>query len=221
MCMHNVQAHILEVLARKRVARFRDMRPAHIDTNLYSYHLKSLQKEKYVEKTEGGYTLSPVGLSYVDGLSFYTGKLRKQPKIISILALRDSSGRWLVARRKYQPYIGKSMLVSGKQHFGEAPETHVNRELLEKLNLKTSLMRRGLADIRISREGVLITHVSAHVYSGELADSHLPTSTHQFDYLWYDPRDADTFLLAGTRQLMGTLQKSNNLFFLSLDVSDD
>ena len=47
---HHIQKHILSVLMHTKFARFRDMRPPKVDTNLYSYHLKLLIKSGFVQK---------------------------------------------------------------------------------------------------------------------------------------------------------------------------
>ena len=66
---HHVQKHIMNVLTYIKFARFRDLRPPNIETNLYSYRLRKLQKSGWVIKTEKGYTLSSKGLIYVDRIS--------------------------------------------------------------------------------------------------------------------------------------------------------
>ena len=47
---HHIQLHILSMLIHQEFARFRDMRPKNVDTNLYSYHLKLLIKQGLVAK---------------------------------------------------------------------------------------------------------------------------------------------------------------------------
>jgi hypothetical protein len=55
---HHIQKFILHYLISHEFARFRDLRPPKVDTNLFSYHLKLLQKSGYVEKTDDHH---PVG----------------------------------------------------------------------------------------------------------------------------------------------------------------
>jgi ADP-ribose pyrophosphatase YjhB (NUDIX family) len=220
MIEHHIQTDILLKLAKAERLRFSELKPKGMESNLFMYHLHQLQARKMVEKDSGAYRLSNDGLSYIDGFSFNTLKPRKAPKIICILAIRSPSGQWLLARRKYQPYIGRHMFVSGKRHLGESPEAHAHRELHEKLNFDLALTQRGLADVRIYRGQDLITHVTAHVYTGQTGDDELPPPTHQFDYVWFDPKQ-DVPLLAGTREIMDKIETDGGNFLLSLDVSDD
>jgi ADP-ribose pyrophosphatase YjhB (NUDIX family) len=209
--MHHVQSHILEVLTFTEFARFRDMRPPKVDTNLYSYHLKALQKEDYLEKGTQGYTLTPKGLSYVDGLSFDGRTPRKQPKIVAIFALQNGKGEWLMSRRKIQPYIGQFMLPSGKQHYGESPQEHIERELQEQLGVVPVVKRRGFADVRIQQEGETITHVNGHVYSGTY-DGPLPADTRKFSYEFRAL--GDEIMVERTTDIIDAI-KSGEPFFLS------
>jgi ADP-ribose pyrophosphatase YjhB (NUDIX family) len=179
--MHYVQSHILKVLAFNKFVRFKDMKPPKVDSNLYSYHLRVLQKDKYVSKTDQGYTLSPKGLSYVDGLSNDDRKIRKQPKIVAIFALQNDKGEWLMVRRLMQPYIGQYMLPSGKQHYGESPEAHIQRELLEQIGSDIEVKRCGFTDVRISKNDEIITHINGHVYHGYY-DGPLPQDSRKFSY---------------------------------------
>ena len=116
MIDHHIQKHIIGVLIHQKYARFRDLRPPGVDTNLYSYHLKAIQKDGWVEKTLEGYTLTQDGLAYVDRVSLKGLNIRSQPKIISMLVVQNSDGDVLLMRRTKQPYIDTWTLPYGKTH---------------------------------------------------------------------------------------------------------
>ncbi len=221
MIEHHIQKDILLRLTKASSLRFSELKPIGMESNLFMYHLKQLRSQKLVEKNENRYTLSNDGLAYVDGFSFYTLKPRKQPKIISILVLKNAAGELLMAKRKYQPYIDQYMFVSGKQHMGEGPNEHAKRELHEKLLMDVSLTRRGLSDIRIYKGKKIITHVTAHIYEGTAPSLDLPPNTPQFDFEWVARSDHTKNLLAGTREIIEHLDAHQELFFLSLDVQDN
>lgn len=221
MIEHHIQKDILLRLSKAPSLRFSELKPSDLESNLFMYHLKQLQSQKLVEKIAEGYRLSDGGLAYIDGFSFHTLKPRKQPKLISILAVRNAHGEWLMAERKYQPYIGQYMFVSGKQHLGEDPDTHAARELHEKLQMDIPLKRRGMSDIRIYRGERLITHVTAHIYEGRVDTDTLPPDTDQFAFTWVAPDDNTLKMLAGTREIIDRLETEAELFFMSLDARDD
>lgn len=220
MIEHYIQKEIIDSLASASSLRFSELKPKQLESNAFLYHINLLLKQGLIEKHESKYRLSNKGLVYVDSLSFSTHSPRKQPKVSVIFAINNTRGDWLFARRKYQPYIGKLMLISGKRHFGESPEVHVKRELIEKTGLSIETTRRGLADIRIYRGKTLITHIMANVYTGCLDNDLLPPSTHQFDYIWANLNDVRMQLVAGTSELLHELTVSPAPLFLSLDVQD-
>lgn len=221
MIEHHIQKDILLRLSKASSLRFSELKPSELESNAFMYHLRQLQAQKLVAKTEAGYQLTDEGLAYIDGFSFHTLKPRKQPKVISIVAVRDADGRWLMARRKYQPYIGQYMLPSGKQHLGEGPDDHAAREAKEKLQLDVPVVRRGLSDIRIYRGEKLITHVLAHIYGANVTNGTLPAESSQFSYEWVGRGDGRYRLLAGTEEILDRLEGETELFFLSLDAHDD
>lgn len=220
MIEHHIQRDIVNRLSRASSLRFSQLKPKELEANLFMYHVKQLMKMGYVQKAASGYELAPLGLTYVDGLSTTDSKPRKQPKVISILVLQNTQGEWLLGRRKLQPYIGRLMFPSGKQHFGESPEQHSRRELFEKTGLKVPLKRLGLADIRITQNGNLMTHVIGHVYSGNVSTGAEVPETDQHSYEWHRILPESHELMPGTAELLDRVKTSTDLFFLSLELSE-
>lgn len=162
---HHIQKDIIDVLLYKEIARFRDLRPKKVDTNLFSYHLQSVIKAGIVEKVEGGYTLTTKGLSYVDRLSTQNKTIRMQPKIITMLLIQNSDGDVLLQRRTKQPYINAWTLPYGKVHIDDMSiEAAAQREALEKLGLADQpLKHSGIAYIRVLDKDQVLSTTTAHV----------------------------------------------------------
>ena len=55
---HHIQKSILKYLTKQQTARYSQMRPPKVDSNLYAYHLKSLLKTGFIIKNNKGQTLS-------------------------------------------------------------------------------------------------------------------------------------------------------------------
>lgn len=163
---HHIQKFIIDVLMYQKVARFRDLRPPKTDTNLFTYHLNSLVKQGMVEKVEGGYALSTLGLSYVDRVSVEKKTIRTQPKIITMLVVQNGEGDILLQRRTKQPYIDTWTLPYGKLHVeDESVKEAAQREALEKLGLQGQEMEHaGECYIRVSAGGGLVSTTLAHVF---------------------------------------------------------
>lgn len=175
--MHHIQKHILKILTNQATARFSELRPPRTDTNLFSYHLKSLLKIGLVAKNERQYTLSAEGLLYVDRISSERFEQRAQPKIITVGVLRDEEGRIALVKRTKQPFIDTWGLPSGKLHLGEAVAQAARREVLEKTGIDAGeLTHAGDAYINTSIDGVLVSSVLAHVFVGQVATSDCPVT---------------------------------------------
>lgn len=169
---HHIQKYIIGVLIHTKYARFRDLRPPKTDTNLFSYHLKVLIKEKWVEKTEQGYTLSKNGLAYVDRVSMEKLNIRSQPKIITMLLIQNSEGDVLVQKRSKQPYIDTWTLPYGKTHINDGSlEFGAKRESEEKLGYVPEVVRHvGDAYIRVKTNDEILSTTLAHIFRFETDD---------------------------------------------------
>ncbi len=173
---HHIQKHIIGVLMHHKVARFRDMRPPQTDSNLYSYHLGSLLKNKMVEKTDGGYTLTKKGIAYIDRVSTATLDVRLQPKIITMFVVQNSEGQVLLVRRQRHPFIGTWSLPNGKVHSTDASVMEsARREAREKLGVvNQSMTHAGECYIRTLHDGEVVMSTLAHIWkfnSDEIASS--------------------------------------------------
>jgi len=219
MIEHHIQIDIMNRLSRAEQLRFSELKPDDLESNAFMYHLKQLIRAGYVEKHAEQYRLALKGLTYVDSLTTTNSKPRKQPKVVTVFALKNKQGRYLMVYRKLQPSLGTWMLLSGKQHFGESAEQHAVREMNEQIGGDAKVSRRGLMDIRVRHRGEVVVHLVAHIYEGDY-DGPLPKESAKFRYDWVD-KDADLPFTAGTPELIKEIETASGLFFLSLDVSGD
>lgn len=164
---HHIQQHIISVLMYQQYARFRDLRPPKTDTNLFSYHLKLLLRNGFVEKTDHGYRLSQNGLMYVDRVSTKKFSLRSQPKIVTMLLIQNSDGDVLLQKRTKQPYINTWTLPYGKVHIDDPSlKMAAIREASDKLGLKNQPMQHaGDCYIRVKADGTILSTTLAHIFS--------------------------------------------------------
>ena len=117
---HHIQKYIIGVLIHQKYARFRDLKPPRVDSNLYSYHLKKLLKQKIIQKIDERYTLTLKGLMYIDRVSEKNMSIRSQPKIITMLVIQNSNGDVLLQKRTKQPYIDQWTLPKKKKKIDDA-----------------------------------------------------------------------------------------------------
>lgn len=169
---HNIQKHIIDFLIYKKIARFRDLRPARIDTNLFTYHLNALLKSGLIKKSESGYTLSETGLAYVDRVSTEKSAIRTQPKIITMLVVQNSNGDILLQKRNKQPFIDTWTLPYGKIHIDDKSIVRAAmREAYDKLGLKDQkLTHAGDCYIRVKAGKDVLSSTLVHIFKFNLDD---------------------------------------------------
>lgn len=214
---HHIQKHIIKTLCFHKWARFRDMKPKNIDSNLYNYHLKVLMREKMIEKVEGkGYRLSPSGLRFVDHMSTENLEPRSQPKLLTkVISVNDHNEILLWPKYK-QPFIDKWSLPSGKMHYDdESVEAAVLREITYlSLEPPRQLRHRGVVEYKIYIDGQLITHTIAHLFSGDVAYDGKGRSR----YISLDKID-ELELSPGTKECIRDVLTHDEFFFTSYDIN--
>lgn len=208
---HHIQKHILGVLMHMKYARFRDMRPPKVDTNLYTYHLNLLKKRGFVIKTDDGYCLGREGLSYVDRVSIKSLKICTQPKIITMIVVQNANGDVLLQRRTKQPHIDTWTLPYGKLHIDdESVLAAAQREAREKLAVdQLSLVHSGDCYIRVLVEGEILSSTLAHVFYSETNDIAVGE-----EFAWSRPhRLADYDLAPAVEQIVARTFFRDPFFF--------
>jgi ADP-ribose pyrophosphatase YjhB (NUDIX family) len=190
---HHIQKHIVSILMKCQTAKFSELRPPKTDTNLFSYHLKCLLRDGFIEKLDREYSLSKKGLMYVDRLSNQTGLVRHQPKIISMLLVQNSEGEVLLMKRRKQPFTDTWTLPYGKVHNeDETILKAAQREASDKLNFAPDSLRHvGDCYIRVRMDNELFSSTLAHIFRFE-------TDNIQADdtRIWVRPLNLPRYLLA-------------------------
>lgn len=164
---HFIQKHILKTLTHVEVARFKDMRPKNVDSNLYNYHLKLLIKAGLVAKLASGqYCLSPNGIRYADHVSLDKYIYRQQPKILTLIVNLNKEGQILLWPKYKQPFIGRWSLPSGKMHYEDSSVKAAVQREIQYLTTADNLEieHKGVVEYLAYAEGVLFTHTLAHVF---------------------------------------------------------
>src|SRR3989338_6908056 len=176
--MHYIQQKIMYVLALTDSARFSQLKPQEIESNLFIYHLRQLMRDKLVVKNaDKTYSLSVQGKAYADTINWKTLKPRSQPKIVNLIACKNDRGEYLLYKRKHQPFIGLSGFPYGKIHLGETIQESSERELQEKTNLKANLRHRGDAYVTVYDVDTLIMHTLFHIHTGANPSGELKEET--------------------------------------------
>ena len=211
---HRIQKHILKVLTYQKYARFKDMKPEKIDSNLYNYHLKLMLKSGLIEKVEPvGYTLSSAGLSFADSVSLKNYAPRIQPKISTLLFILSENQVLLWPKLK-QPFISSLSLPNGKVHYEDKSLESAARRELDYLASNYSLKKQlGVVELVIYLEGKLISHQISHIFEAEISDLKSQTA------LYYSLNDLKNLSLApGTNEIIKTCINEKIFFYKHINL---
>ena len=206
---HQVQKKIIDYLHDHEIARFRDLRPAGTDTNLFSYHLNVLLKAGIVRKVDTGYTLGAPGLAYVDRAKSERNIEGVRPKIIVMFLVQNSDGDVLLQRYARQPYINTWSLP-----FKEVDSTLplmecAQQAALDDLGLKNqSMTHAGDCYVRVKAEGLVISTTFAHIFR-----FNTDFIVERDDLMWARPHKLDQYSMAPAVEAVMTRGFFNDPFF--------
>lgn len=192
---HEIQKYILTKLTYAKYVRFRDLKPPRTATNLFSYHLKLLQRGGMIEHDGEGYTLSMLGLAYIDRLNDEGEIAYLQPKMVTMFVIQNSDGGVLLEKRAKQPYIDMWTLPSGKLSVDdESLKDAAAQEIFRRFGIQGSSLRHaGDCYLRVMQSDAQITLTFAHIFTLE-TDSITASAGQR----WVHPRKLHTIDLAPT-----------------------
>lgn len=162
-----IRDEILIRLSRGENLRFSDLQVKNVDSNLFTYHLKSLRNENLIYKNGLKYNLTDEGKNYVESLSGKTKGLRVQPKIHSLIIIENKDKEYLLLKRNKHPFLGCYSFPYGKMHVGESVHDAAMRELQEKAGMTTKLKCIGTIYLRILKNKKTINHFLFNVSIGK------------------------------------------------------
>lgn len=154
-----------------RMRRFSELRAEGVESNLFQYHLRHVIRKGLVEKSGDGYRLAPAGLYYADRFSPEFKGERPQPKLITVVVLRNTNGKVLLLQKPRQPWLGDYHLPAGKIHTGEVTSQAAIREVREKTGVVIdSVQFRCLVQVQIYKSGALVSDYYGFIFAGECDD---------------------------------------------------
>ncbi|NCU40641.1 hypothetical protein EOL73_02690 [Candidatus Saccharibacteria bacterium] len=216
--LHFVRKHILRTLSQTKWARFRDMKPKNVDSNLYSYHLKELLKEGYIERNDTkGYRLSPFGLRFVNQISMEVFEPRWQPKIMTVLVCVNSK-KILLWKKFKQPYIDTWALPGGKMHYDDASVQNaaIRDILFYSSRVPDDLKHVGIFGYRVFIKNELISYSFAHVYTGTLDTRDFIIERPE----WVDIQQLGNLELSpGVLEIIELVDTNKSFFFADKDIN--
>lgn len=200
---------ILHSLTFSRELSFSDLNRNKLPNDHFSYHLKKLREQKYIEKSESGYKLTNKGKSYISHMDTSTKRLEKLPKVsVFIIVERTNSGatEYLTHTRKKEPYYNYSGFLTGKLRFGEKVSQAANRELQEEAGLQAKFAHRFVLHEQVyTKTGDQLEDKLFHIMKGFESTGRLISKTSEGINRWLTENE---------------FRNLDNLFHNELDIFD-
>jgi 8-oxo-dGTP diphosphatase len=138
---HAAQVVIMRNLLFAPQAGFAELQKATgLSSDHFSFHIKKLVEEGYVEKLERHYRLTHKGKEYANRMDTDENEIEKQPKISVAITLERKNDKgereFLFQQRKKNPYYDFWGRVGGKIRWGESVIEAAERELEEETGLE-------------------------------------------------------------------------------------
>jgi ADP-ribose pyrophosphatase YjhB (NUDIX family) len=164
------------------------MRPAGVESNHFAYHLDQLLKAGYVAKKDRDYSLTNKGKTLADRVSHNKMDVRVQPHIVTSIYIKHDSGKTLMFKHNFQPYLGLYGAPQGRLHYEESVTEAALRELKEKSGLEgVALAHRGMAYIQTKSGDEIISKILSHVFSGKVSgEPALGSESKNGEPMWID-----------------------------------
>jgi len=211
---HHIQKDILYKLITSDGARFSELRPKNVDSNVITYHLKQLMAQKLITKADDGrYTLTELGKVKGINITLSKKELLEQAHSIILMVLRDGD-KWLLRKRKAQPMYDKIGFVHSEPIASTPVIETAKNEFLCRTGLTADFSPRGFGYIRLMRGDNLesfvhFTLLEAKTYSGKLQEH-----ARNGENLWIENPDFQSSEMIPSMQSFVNQLDSPGIFYL-------
>lgn len=151
--LHHIQKSIINVLASTDPARYADLKPADMDGNQFTYHLKQLITDKLVDKNDDStYSLTQKGRAYL--IRRFENTEESAHSIFLVIIRCDN--KVLLRERKVQPMNGYVGFVHGEPIASEPLDFTIRDRIKLKTGIEidvNNITTHGSGLIRINKDG--------------------------------------------------------------------
>ena len=216
---HHLQKDILQKLVLSENVRYADIKPAAVDGNIFTYHLHQLEKQNYVQKqADGSYSLTATGKALGISSALSAQELLEQAHPVFFLAVRDSSGQWLLRKRLVQPVYGKWGFIHGEPQAAEPISVTAARVFMTKTGLSAAFEACGSGYIRIFQAEELESFTQFTLLCATIEHQVIITHDSTGENAWLEQPDfASNDMIPSMAELASQLQNNDEFFFCELN----
>lgn len=221
MLDHHLQKAIVNMLKSNEELSFTALKPDDIDNKLFTYHLKIVIREGFVDKTtRGTYRLTPAGQKLWKRMSESPEQISTRAFPVLYLIIHDKNKGWLLYRRKTHPFIGKVAFMHATPTGEYTASEQAKQETLRKTGLRCNYRVIGSGFFRTYNDTALDGFVNFTALYCEHPEGELRPQDPDAEYFWDREPDSDELdMLPNMPHLLRAMQTRNKHFFLDEKVS--
>lgn len=189
--LHHIQKSIIDVLAHTEAARYADLKPANLDGNQFTYHLRQLLADRLVIKNnDGTYSLTQKGRTYL--VTRYENPDEMAHTIFLVIIRHDD--KLLMRERKVQPLLGYAGFIHGEPVVGKTFADSVRERVVDKTGIDIGDMSvHGSGLIRQIKDGQPQSFSHAIIVSTSIESEDLPVKEDQTGRnFWVSEKDLES-----------------------------
>ena len=215
MLDHHLQRAVVYHLAQDDNLRFSELKPAEIESKLFTYHLKKVVSAGYVIKNEDGrYSLTAEGRRLgIRVLSDFQTLADRAHSVLFLVIRRKSDGAWLLYRRKIQPLVNRVGFMHCTPNAGESIFETATNICKERTGLTCEFSALGNGYFRMLSGDTLesFTHFTLLVCEDAVGD--LIQGNEYAEYYWQaEPDFTDSAMLPNMQALVEKYQVGEQFF---------
>jgi ADP-ribose pyrophosphatase YjhB (NUDIX family) len=162
---------------------FVDLWDKEIESNKFTYYLKTMEKNGLIEKKEGKYYLTIKGKSESTEISGETGKKEANPHV-TLLLVAKKDNKYILYHRMKEPYYGFCGFPGAKVKRGEELINAAKRELKEETDLEGEGKIVCIQNIHTLNSGEMFHHMLQFVVLFENPVGELIKESREGIYEW-------------------------------------
>ena len=214
MITHHIQKHIIATLVEHKSARYADIKPAQIEGNVFTYHLKYLLSQKLIQKNlHGRYELTDTGKLLGINASVRQKDVLRQAHAILLLGVCEGSS-WLLRKRLVQPLYGKVGFIHGEPRPEERITDAARRILQSRTGLTGDATVKGAGFVGICEGEKLVTYVNFTYVSMTHIQGDLIAQDKHGENAWYQNPDFAAPIIIPSMSDIVSAAKGGDTFFI-------
>ena len=220
--MNKIRASILQKLMHAEHLTFNKLWNKTGESNKFAYHLKVLEEDGLLSKSEHGYELSEEGKSFVTFLDGETGQRESHPlSCVAVVIFNEDESEVLLQKRLKIPFYGVLGFPSGKIRFDENILDCAKREAKEELGLDVDVTLRGLTTIKSYVQNELKFSHQLFIVRGKVQGGSLIETMREGENMWVKISEAHKHKVFSNFPCSLKIAQGNTFHYMDLERHDE